>query len=135
MTAIIPILAGVAGILAFAGTVWAGIWSLKRIRAEAAHLQAKDVQIYTSTAAEMIEPLRREMKEARDEAEAAKNEAKKAKVEAEDLRRQLQEMGRDLQSQQIMVTEATNNLNAANARAVFWENEFHRVNQPPGAKA
>jgi septal ring factor EnvC (AmiA/AmiB activator) len=132
MTAVIPIIAAIAGILAFAGSLWAGYWNLKRIRSQAEHLQAKDVQIYTSTASELIEPLRKEMNEARAEATLAKDEAKKAKEEAESLRAQIREMSRDLQAQQLMVAEATENLNAANARATFWENEFHRVNRPPG---
>lgn len=132
MTATIPILAAIAGILAFGGSLWAGYWNLKRIRSEASHLQAKDVKIYTDTASELIEPLRKEMNEARTEATAAKNEAKLAKDEAEKLRSQIKEMSRDLQAQQIMVTEATENLQAANARAEFWEREFHRVNKPPG---
>lgn len=131
MTAVVPILAAIAGILAFGGSLWAGYWNLKRIRSEASHLQAQDVRIYTDTASELIEPLRREMNSARDEAAKARIEATKAKEEAEELRNQIKEMGRDLQAQQIMVAEATENLQAANARAEFWEREFHRVNKPP----
>ncbi len=68
----IQALVGIVSVAAFLGTIVTSGRTLRKLSAEADHLRASDVQIYTATATGLVETLRSDAQAARIEAKAAK---------------------------------------------------------------
>lgn len=121
-----PILVSVLIALATVGsTLFAGKAQARKFRAEASKLGAEEVEVYTEASTNLVRELRAEVV-------ATKEELRQTKEELRRTLSMLDDMARKTHQQDLLVDDLTTKLEAAHARATYWEQEFARVtNAPP----
>jgi septal ring factor EnvC (AmiA/AmiB activator) len=98
------------GFLTFLGDAMAGRAKVRRLKAEASHLETEDIKIVSATAVQLLKPVKEALAETQQE--------------LAETRKQLKELSAELEHQRSVSNELTVKLEAANRRADYYQHAF-----------